>query len=44
MRNEGNKLEVLVVLKQIVVSALIQDVTHRFRRNKHQSGFPPNYF
>ena len=43
MRNEGNKLDVLVVLKRILVSTLsLQDVTHRFRRSKPQSGFLPN--
>ena len=41
MRNEGNKLYVVVVVKRI--SALsIQDVTHRFRRKKPRSGFPSN--
>ena len=40
MRNEGNKLYVVVVVKRISTLSL-QEVTHRFRRNKPRSGFPP---
>ena len=41
MRNEGNKLYVVVVVKRISTLS-VQDVTHRFRRHKPRSGFPPN--
>ena len=41
MRNEGKKLYVEVVVKRISTLSL-QDVTHRFRRNKPRSGFPSN--
>ena len=39
MRTEGNKLYVVDVVKRTLSP---QDVTHRFRRNKPRSGFPPN--
>ena len=39
MRKEGGKLYVVVVVKRTLS---LQNVTHRFRRNKPRSGFPPN--